>query len=160
LLVKITEQNLTKATHDPRQDNACGSRFRPYVHVHVHVTRNLETQTDRHTPAGAPSCIQRVQVYLREAGTHTHTRTSNDIHTTRQLVVHSIRAATYIHAHNEQSEPVVLPPCRVFRTKQAQRSTIPGCRNDERENLPLECLVEPATTALVSSFFFLCDLPL
>jgi hypothetical protein len=35
--------------------------------------------------------------YARQA--LTHTRTSNDIHTTRQLVVHSIRAATYIHAY-------------------------------------------------------------
>jgi hypothetical protein len=152
--VKITEQNLTKATHNPRQDHACGSRFRPYIHVHVPSYKEPR-DPDRQTDPSRGTKLHTASTSIPTRGRHSHTHAHQTTFTRHDSLSCTayVQLHTYIHAHNEQSRTRRAPPCRVFRTKQAQRSTIPGCRNDKRENLPLECLVEPATTALVSSFF-------
>jgi hypothetical protein len=118
------------------------------------VTRNLETQTDRQTPAGAPSCIQRVQVYLREAGTHTHTHIKRHSHdTTACRAQHTCSYIhTYMHITNSPN-PSCSPPAVCFAQSKhsAARSQVAGMTSGK---ISLSSVWwNPATTALVSSFF-------
>jgi len=124
--VKIIEQNLTKATHNPRQDHACGSRFRPYVHVYMYTCNwNLETQTDRQSnpSRGHQAAYSEVQVYLREAGTHTHTRTSNG-HSHDTTACRAQHTCSYIHAYmhiTNSPNPSCSPlPCISHKASTAQ----------------------------------------
>ena len=80
---------------------------------------NLESLERPETQQGT-SCIysEYKSTYARHTYTHTHTHTTKQTDTTRQLVVHSIRAATYMYMYMYiRTEPVVLPPVVCFAHK-------------------------------------------
>ena len=96
--------------------------------------RDPDRQTVK-SQQGAPSCIQR-STSIPTRGRHSHAHT----HIKRTLTRHDslsctayVQLHTCVHAHNEQSEPFVLPPAVYFAQSKhsAARSQVAGMTSEK-----------------------------